>query len=247
MYTFTLLVLAPSALLWKGYRNAPTTAYLSEEEVTKRKVCRAHLWSCIEALEDGAGNIYEDYIRCIREDLVCLMMSLADVNLSETKINEFRMFWCRESAIDYLESRLRTGIAGGNYDYFVEQMREELYKGKLTLADIGTDEEEIVKLRPLNQKSHLRRLAQDVKTSSGRLEVMYSELFQEAAKTADPRILIELAEEGTVKIVVFAHHTTPGIFGEKTAKHLAGGIAPHDLLALLDMELIEIDGILCDF
>jgi|GEM_PF-6116589 len=143
------------------------------------------------------------------------------------------------------------GIAEDSFERFVGCIRKELELGGFSLADINVTEEDIKELRDLNAKEFIRRLIRDVHDPMYQNNTYLIELFikalSEAAHAADPRVLIELAEEGTVKIVVFAHPTTTGIFGEETAKHLARGIAPRGLLALLDMELIEIDGILCDF
>ncbi|MEX0918619.1 MAG: hypothetical protein WDZ85_01490, partial [Candidatus Paceibacterota bacterium] len=67
-------------------------------------------------------------------------LSLADIGTSEEELAELWVKGCTTKAHKWL-GHLRNGT--DQYDSFIGYVREEARKGNLSLADIGTSEEEL--------------------------------------------------------------------------------------------------------
>ena len=83
---------------------------------------------------------YDAFIGYVREEARKGNLSLADIGTSEEELEELRVKGCATAANQWL-NHLRAGTS--QYDAFIGYVREEARKGNLSLADIGTSEEEL--------------------------------------------------------------------------------------------------------
>ncbi len=97
----------------------------------------------LDYLRNGISD-YDSCIRDIREEARKGGFSLADIGTNEKEIEELRVKGCKAAAHMWLDF-LRHGAS--RYDSCICYVREEATKGNLSLADIGTNEEELEELR----------------------------------------------------------------------------------------------------
>ena len=97
----------------------------------------AYKW--LDFLRNGADQ-YDSFIEYVREEALKGNLSLADIGTSEEELETLRVKGCTIAAHKWLDL-LRNGT--DDYDSHIEYVREEVRKGKLSLADIGTSEKEL--------------------------------------------------------------------------------------------------------
>jgi uncharacterized membrane protein len=94
-------------------------------------------------LRNGTSE-YDPLIGYVREEAAKGNLSLADIGTSEEELAQLRVKGCMTAAQEWL-GFLRNGAS--DYDLLIEYVREEATKGNLSLADIGTSEEELASFR----------------------------------------------------------------------------------------------------
>lgn len=94
----------------------------------------------------GGTEQYDSYIACIREEARDNNLSLEDIGTSEAELEELRFLGCKTAAREWLRF-LRNGTR--QYESFLAYFRQEVADGNFSLADFGTSEKELEKLRLL--------------------------------------------------------------------------------------------------
>jgi len=94
-------------------------------------------------------------IEILRENLAKGELSLADIGITEDKLEELRINGCKKSAIKYL-NQLREGIDIPHY--FNRLLRCDINEGGLSLDDIGITEEKLEELISTSQAKWLKRI-----------------------------------------------------------------------------------------
>lgn len=121
---------------------------INEEELQKfrREACLAGCrWRLAELKTGSVG--YKNLLQAIRDYVKKYDLTLDDIKTDEEELERLRVRGCRAVAKSRLKSLRKSNNDGSiPSDYYVVCIREMLKEGNLTLADIGTDEEELRKL-----------------------------------------------------------------------------------------------------
>lgn len=117
-----------------------------EEELEELRIkgCKSSAEFYLSYLRKGSPD-YKICFEMINMGLKDGSLSLNDIGTDEKELEELRIKGCKASAEKYLSFLRNSSI---QYKYWVERIREELKKGNFSLADIGTDEEEIRSFAP---------------------------------------------------------------------------------------------------
>jgi hypothetical protein len=99
----------------------------------------------LDNLRRGTSN-YGGELRALRQQLTNGGLTLADIGTSEEELEQLRVLGCKTVATNHLNN-LRRGSS--SLDYELRGLRQQLTNGGLTLADIGTSEEELESLLSL--------------------------------------------------------------------------------------------------
>lgn len=117
--------------------------FKAEEKIIVKTQHEVEAQEWLNYLRDGT-DMYDSFIGHLRKEIDRGNLSLADIGTSEEELEQLRVKGCKVSAQNWL-SYLRDGVDA--YDFFVGRLRKEVSKGNLSLADIGTSEEELEQLR----------------------------------------------------------------------------------------------------
>ena len=82
-------------------------------------------------------------------------LSLADIGITEEKLEELRINGCKKSAVKYLD-KLREGTDIPNF--YTDNINKDLTEGGLSLADIGITEKDLEELRNISRAKWLKRI-----------------------------------------------------------------------------------------
>ena len=106
----------------------------------KRYINEALKWLIYLRMGNDRCNSMIDSIRdIVREG----KLSLTDIGTSEEELEQLRVKGCKVAALKWL-GFLRN--ITGHHNSFVAFLREEVHNGSLSLADLGTSEEELASL-----------------------------------------------------------------------------------------------------
>lgn len=92
-------------------------------------------------------ELFDTYEDQVREYMTETGLSFGHFGLTENGFMEKRKLACKTSALHWLR-RLRSGVVH-RYNDYITYLRTELHEGHLSLADIGSSEEELEQLRVL--------------------------------------------------------------------------------------------------
>lgn len=97
-------------------------------------------------LRSGSGQ-YDWLIRNLRKEMEEGSLSLKDVGTNNEELRKFQVAECKRLATMFL-TRLRQGINDhGEHDSYRRFLKEELGKGDLSLANVGTSSKELRECR----------------------------------------------------------------------------------------------------
>lgn len=122
---------------------------------------------------------YEDIVRYIRRDVERAHLDLADIGTSEGELEKLCMLGVKIDAQVWL-AILRRGSS--QYEGIISHIRDDVKKGGLVLADIGTSEEEFQKLCTLGAKVAVQNWLYFLRNDTGHREAIAGYIREEAAK-----------------------------------------------------------------
>lgn len=88
--------------------------------------------------------LYSMFLKYLRDDLKCGNLTPEDIGTNEKELEKILVDGCKRDAMTSLEA-LRKGTH--QYAMCLHFLRTDLERGNLTLKSIGTDEDELEKLR----------------------------------------------------------------------------------------------------
>ncbi|MBP7006010.1 hypothetical protein KBB27_02730 [Patescibacteria group bacterium] len=132
----------------------------------------------LASLRRGAEQ-YALLMRSFRAEVRDGGLSLADLGTSEEELKELELLGLKTAALGRLEF-LRKGTT--HYEDFLRYLREEAEKAGLSLVDLGTDEEELKRLRVLGCKTTALGWLQHLRKGIEQHEAFFEYFRQEVEK-----------------------------------------------------------------
>ena len=136
--------------------NGWTPELVSDEELEELRI-KGFKISALKYLDCiiNSTDRVDALIETLRENLAKGELSLADIGITEEKLEELRINGCKKSAIKYL-NQLREGIDIPNY--FNSLLLDDITEGGLSLADIGINDEKLEELISTSRAKWLKRI-----------------------------------------------------------------------------------------
>jgi uncharacterized protein YjiS (DUF1127 family) len=136
--------------------NGWTPELVSDKELEELRI-KGFKTSALKYLDCiiNSTDRVDAFIEILRENLAKGELSLADIGITEEKLEELRINGCKKSAIKYL-NQLREGIDIPNY--FNSLLLDDITEGGLSLADIGITKEQLEELISTSRAKWLKRI-----------------------------------------------------------------------------------------
>ena len=136
--------------------NGWNPGLVSDEELEELRIkgFKTSALKCLNSIINSTERV-DSLIKNLREYLTKGRLSLADIGITEEKLEELRINGCKKSAVKYLD-KLREGTDIPNF--YTDNINKDLTEGGLSLADIGITEKDLEELRNISRAKWLKRI-----------------------------------------------------------------------------------------